>query len=94
MSSLIRTNWERNIVQISESPNYRSAIENVLIEVIKWTSRVFFRQYNFILKPRVHVIKSKNISLKNILGSLHNQYCCDRVKKITNFGLCFSFVLF
>jgi hypothetical protein len=40
-TSLIRTNWERTLVQISESPNYRSATENMFREVIKWTSRVF-----------------------------------------------------
>jgi hypothetical protein len=40
-TSLIRTNWERTLVQISESPNYRSATENMLREVIKWTSLFF-----------------------------------------------------
>jgi hypothetical protein len=40
-NSLIRANWERTLVQISESPNYRSATENMFREVIKWASRVF-----------------------------------------------------
>jgi hypothetical protein len=40
-TSLIRTNWERTLFQISESPNYKSATENMFREVIKWTSRVF-----------------------------------------------------
>jgi hypothetical protein len=40
-TTLIRTNWERTLVQISESPNYTSATENMFREVIKWTSRVF-----------------------------------------------------
>jgi hypothetical protein len=40
-TSLIRTHWERTLVQISESLNYRSATENMFREVIKWTSRVF-----------------------------------------------------
>jgi hypothetical protein len=35
--SLIRTNWERTLVQISESSNYTSATENMFREVIKWT---------------------------------------------------------
>jgi hypothetical protein len=39
-TSLIRTNWERTLVQISQGPNYRSATENMFTEVIKWTSRV------------------------------------------------------
>jgi hypothetical protein len=34
-TSLIRTNWERTLVQISESPNYRSAAGNMFREVIK-----------------------------------------------------------
>jgi hypothetical protein len=40
-ASLLRTNWERTLVQISDSPNYRSATVNMLMEVIKRTSRVF-----------------------------------------------------
>jgi hypothetical protein len=40
-TSLIQNNWERTLVQMSESPNYRSATVNMLREVIKWTSRVF-----------------------------------------------------
>jgi hypothetical protein len=40
-TSLIRTNWERAPVEISGSPNYRIATENMLREVIKWISRVF-----------------------------------------------------
>jgi hypothetical protein len=39
-TSLIQTNRERTLVQISESPNYRSATENMFREVIKWTSCV------------------------------------------------------
>jgi N-dimethylarginine dimethylaminohydrolase len=38
--SLIQTNWEQNLVQISESPNYISVIENMFKEVIKFTSLV------------------------------------------------------
>jgi hypothetical protein len=34
------TNWERTLVQISESPNCRSAIENMFREVLKWTPHV------------------------------------------------------
>jgi hypothetical protein len=37
----IRTNRERTLVQMSESPNYRSATENMIRKVIKWTLRVF-----------------------------------------------------
>jgi hypothetical protein len=40
-TSLIQTNWEQTFVQISESPNYRSALENMFREVIKWNSHVF-----------------------------------------------------
>jgi hypothetical protein len=40
-TSLIWTNWGRTLVKISESPNYRSATENVFREVIKWISRRF-----------------------------------------------------
>jgi hypothetical protein len=39
-TSLIRTNWDLTLFQISECPNYRSAIENMFREVIKWTSGV------------------------------------------------------
>jgi hypothetical protein len=39
-TSLIETNWERTLVQISVSLNYRSANENMFMEVIKWISRV------------------------------------------------------
>jgi hypothetical protein len=39
-TSLIRTNWERTLIQISESPDYRSATKNVFREVIKWTSGI------------------------------------------------------
>jgi hypothetical protein len=39
--SVIRTNLEQTLVQISESPNYRSATENMFREVIKLTSPVF-----------------------------------------------------
>jgi hypothetical protein len=53
----VQTNWERSLIQIAESPNYVSATENMFGEVIKWASCVFFRQYNFILKLRLHTIK-------------------------------------
>jgi hypothetical protein len=39
-TSLIWTNWEQTLVQISESLNYRSATENMFREFIKWTSHV------------------------------------------------------
>jgi hypothetical protein len=38
---LIRTNYGLTLVQISGSPNYRNITENMLKEVIKWTSLVF-----------------------------------------------------
>jgi hypothetical protein len=41
LTSLIRTNWERTLVQISESPNYKSTTENMFKEVINRTSRLF-----------------------------------------------------
>jgi hypothetical protein len=34
--SLIWTNWERTLVQISESSHYTSATENMFRKVIKW----------------------------------------------------------
>jgi hypothetical protein len=82
MASVIRTNWEGTFVQIGESPNYRNATENLFSEVIKWTSRVFFRQYNFILKLELYIMKqiylpkncknlSYDVSFKDILCSLH-----------------------
>jgi hypothetical protein len=37
---MIRTNWERTLVQISESPNYRSATNNMFEEVVKWISHL------------------------------------------------------
>jgi hypothetical protein len=40
-TSLIWTNWKQILVQISESLNYRSATENMLRELIKWTPRFF-----------------------------------------------------
>jgi hypothetical protein len=53
-TSLIRTNWERTLVQISESPNYRSVTENMLREVISIMDfTCLFRQYNFTLKLRL-----------------------------------------
>jgi hypothetical protein len=88
-TSLIRTNWKQTLVRISESAN-----ENMFREVIKWTSRVFFRKCNFILKTYIAwnkinllVIKCKknvnlDISLKHILGSLHTYYYWDRVYKM------------
>jgi hypothetical protein len=39
-TSLIRTNCERTLVQISESPNSRGVTENMSKEVIKWISRL------------------------------------------------------
>jgi hypothetical protein len=63
-TSLIPTNWERTLVQISESPNYGNATENMFREVIKWTSRLF-RQYNFILKLAYHKINLLVIKCKN-----------------------------
>jgi hypothetical protein len=53
-TSIIRTNWEQTLVQINESPNYRSATEKTLSEVTKWISLVFlenetlFRNLNLI----------------------------------------------
>jgi hypothetical protein len=38
---VIQTDWEQTLVQISESPNYGNATENMFREVIKWTSHVF-----------------------------------------------------
>jgi hypothetical protein len=40
-TSLIRTNWEWDLIQISESTNYISDTEKMFMEVITWTSRVF-----------------------------------------------------
>jgi hypothetical protein len=40
-TSLILTNWERTLVHLSESPNYKSATENMFRKVTKLTSRVF-----------------------------------------------------
>jgi hypothetical protein len=33
--SLIQTNWEQTLIQISENPNYRSVTENMFREVTK-----------------------------------------------------------
>jgi hypothetical protein len=56
-TSLIQINWERTLVQISERPNYRSATENMFREVVKWDFTCLFRQHNFILKLRLHIIE-------------------------------------
>jgi hypothetical protein len=40
-TSVIRMNWQGTYVQIGGSPNYINGTENLLREVIKWTSRVF-----------------------------------------------------
>jgi hypothetical protein len=56
-TSLIRTNLELTLVEISESPNYRSATENMFREAIKWACKCLFRQYNFSLKLRLNIIK-------------------------------------
>jgi hypothetical protein len=55
-TSLIQTNWEKTLVQISESPNYRSDTENMFREVMM-DFTCLFRQYNFILKLRLQIIK-------------------------------------
>jgi hypothetical protein len=64
-NTLIQTNWEWTLVQIS--PNYRSATENMFKEVIKWTPMCLFRQCNFILELRLHVIKYKHVSLTSVI---------------------------
>jgi hypothetical protein len=79
-TSLIQTNWEGTLVEISESLNYRSATENMFREVLKRTSHVFLSNrtlfsnlYAYHSKYTCHKSKyvSFDISLKNILGSLH-----------------------
>jgi hypothetical protein len=54
-TSLIRTTWERTLVQISESSNYKSATENTGSNKMDFTCH--FRQYNLILKLRFHIVK-------------------------------------
>jgi hypothetical protein len=51
-TSLIRTNWERILVQISESPNYRTATENKFKEVIKSAWRVLLGNKNSVALVR------------------------------------------
>jgi hypothetical protein len=48
-TSLIRSNLERILVQISESPHNRNTTKNMFREVIKWTSRVFLRNTVFLI---------------------------------------------
>jgi hypothetical protein len=56
-TSLIRTNWERTLVQISESPNYGSATEHMFRELIKWTSRVLLGNTTLFWNIKLHNIK-------------------------------------
>jgi hypothetical protein len=58
-TSLIRTNWVQTLVQISLSPNCKSATENVLREVTKWTSHFSIgNTFSFSTQIAYHKINS------------------------------------
>jgi hypothetical protein len=74
------TNWERTLVQFSESPNCRSATENIFREVIKWTSYVSLGNASLFwnldwISLNKFVIKSKDVNfdirLKTILCGIN-----------------------
>jgi hypothetical protein len=52
-TALMRTNWERTLVQISESPKFCG---KYVLGSYKTDFTCLFRQYSFILKLRLHII--------------------------------------
>jgi hypothetical protein len=59
-TSLIRTNWERTLVQINDSPSCISATENMLREAIKC------KNVDFDISPK-HIIGSGNVIIKVVM---------------------------
>jgi hypothetical protein len=61
----ILTNWDWTLIEISESPNYRSADEDMFREVIKWIS---------------HVILGHPAVLWNLDCVSRNKYTCHKTQ--------------
>jgi hypothetical protein len=66
-TSLIQTNWEQTLVQITESLNYRSVTENMFKEVIRDFTCLFRQYYNFEASIAYHEINVLVIKCKNVI---------------------------